>query len=278
MKNLKLDFFKDDYSKYIDLLLEYATKIVLALALLLIGLWVISKIVKFAKRLMVKSKIDTTLQNFLSDLLSWGLKILLIISVLGQLGVQTTSFIAVLGAAGLAVGLSLQGALSNFAGGTLIMLFKPFKLGDLIEAQGEIGTVKEIQIFVTKILTPDNKVVIIPNGPLSNGIIKNFTEDGKIRVDLTIGISYNADIKKVKDIILKTMVGLPSVRKEPAPSVNVSELADSSVNLAVRPWATPANYWDAYFGTLEACKEALDKEGIEIPFPQRDIHLFEHKN
>jgi len=278
MKNLKLDFTQSDFTKIIELATKYALKILLALVILVIGLWIIKKIVAFIKKIMYKSKIDSTLQHFLGDLISWGLKILLIITALGQLGVQTTSFIAILGAAGLAVGLSLQGALSNFAGGTLIMIFKPFKLEDLIEAQGSIGTVKEIQIFITKILTPDNKTVIIPNGPLSNGIIKNYTEDGKIRVDLTIGISYDADIKKAKDILLKTLSSLPKVMKDPAPSVNVSALADSSVNLAVRPWATPENYWDVYFGALEACKVALDKEKIQIPFPQRDIHIFNHEN
>jgi small conductance mechanosensitive channel len=157
------------------------------------------------------------------------------------------------------------------------MIFKPFKVGDLIEAQGELGAVKEIQIFVTKLVTPGNKLAIIPNGILSNGTIKNYTEEGKLRVDLTIGISYDSDIKTAKDILEKTLASNPKVLKDPAPAVTVSELADSSVNLAVRPWATPADYWDVYFGCLEECKIALDNAKISIPFPQRDIHMIESK-
>jgi small conductance mechanosensitive channel len=257
--------------------LDYGIKIISAIVLLIIGLWIIKKIVGVAKKMMVKSKIEVSLQKFLGDLISWLLKALLIITVLGQLGVATTSFVAIIGAAGLAVGLALQGALANFAGGALIMIFKPFKVGDLIEAQGELGAVKEIQIFVTKIVTPGNKLAIIPNGILSNGTIKNYTEEGQLRVDLTIGISYDADIKMAKDILEKTLASNPKVMKDPAPAVTVSELADSSVNLAVRPWATPADYWDVYFGCLEECKIALDNANISIPFPQRDVHMIEKK-
>lgn len=257
--------------------LDYGVKIISAIILLIIGLWIIKKIVGVAKKMMIKSKIEVSLQKFLGDLVGWLLKALLIITVLGQLGVATTSFVAIIGAAGLAVGLALQGALANFAGGALIMIFKPFKVGDLIEAQGELGAVKEIQIFVTKIVTPENKLAIIPNGILSNGTIKNYTEEGQLRVDLTIGISYDADIKMAKDILEKTLASNPKVMKDPAPAVTVSELADSSVNLAVRPWATPADYWDVYFGCLEECKIALDNANISIPFPQRDVHMIEKK-
>ncbi|RXP64603.1 mechanosensitive ion channel family protein [Lutibacter sp. HS1-25] len=250
-------------------IMDYAFKVVAAILILIIGLWLSKKIVKITQKLMNARGIDITLQKFLGDLIGWALKILVFITAISQVGVETTSFIAILGAAGLAVGLALQGSLANFAGGALIMIFKPFKVGDLIEAQGEIGTVKEIQIFVTKIISPGNKLLIIPNGTLSNGNIKNYTELGLLRVDLTFGVSYDADIKKTKEVLMKVLTDNEKVLKDPAPSVNVSELADSSVNFAVRPWATPADYWDVYFSTVEATKYALDAAGIEIPYPHQ---------
>jgi len=250
-------------------LMDYAFKVIAAILILIIGGWLIKKVVKISQNLMDKKGIDVTLQRFLGDLISWTLKILVFITAISQVGVETTSFIAIIGAAGLAVGLALQGSLANFAGGALIIIFKPFKVGDLIEAQGEIGVVKEIQIFVTKIISPGNKLVILPNGTLSNGNIKNYTELGLLRVDLTFGVSYDADIKKTKEVLMKVLTDNKKVLKDPAPSVNVSELADSSVNFAVRPWATPADYWDVYFGTVEATKNALDAAGIEIPYPHQ---------
>lgn len=262
-----------DYQKYLDLIISFiekhATSVITAILILIIGLWIVKRIVKITKKIMSKRSVDTTLQKFLGDLVSWTLKVLVFITAISQVGVETTSFIAILGAAGLAVGLALQGALANFAGGTLIMIFKPFKVGDLIEAQGEIGVVKEIQIFVTKLISPGNKLVIVPNGILSNGNIKNYTEEGKLRVDLTFGIGYDEDIKKAKEVLMNTLLNNSNVLKDPAPTVNVSELADSSVNFAVRPWATPENYWDVYFSILEEGKYALDKAGIEIPYPHR---------
>lgn len=270
MEELELQKLVD---QYLPIITEYGVKIITALLILIVGLWIIKKINKLIAKAFKKSKIEVSLQNFLSDLIGWGLKALLVITVLGQVGVETTSFVAILGAAGLAVGLALQGTLGNFAGGALIMLFKPFRVGDLIEAQGELGEVKEIQIFVTKIVTLQNQLVILPNGPLSNGSIKNYTEEGQLRVDLTIGIGYDADIKKAKKILLDLMLANPKVLKDPAPSVNVSNLGDSSVDLAVRPYATPENYWDVYFETLEASKIALDEAGIKIPFPQREVYV-----
>jgi small conductance mechanosensitive channel len=216
---------------------------------------------------MIKRGMDETLTKFLSDLVNWTLKALLFVTVISQLGVPATSFVAILGAAGLAVGLALQGSLANFAGGALIMIFKPFKVGDLIEAQGELGVVKEIQIFVTKLLNPQNKLIIIPNGTLSNGNITNYTEEGKLRIDLTFGVSYDSDIKQAKDVLLEVLTSNEKVLKEPAPTVNLFELADSSVNFTVRPWAKPEHYWDVYFQTTENVKKALDKAGIEIPYP-----------
>jgi len=263
--------------KYLPLLTEYAVKILTALVILFVGLWLIKKVQKLISKGFERTKMEISLQTFLSNLIGWGLKVLLVITVLGQVGVATTSFVAILGAAGLAVGLALQGTLANFAGGALIMIFKPFKVGDLIEAQGELGEVKEIEIFITKIVTPDNKLVIIPNGVLSNGNIKNFTEEGQLRVDLTIGIAYDSDIKKAKEILLATMLADDKVLKDPAPFVGVSNLGDSSIDLAVRPFATPANYWDVYFNTLENCKIALDEANIVIPFPQREVTILKEE-
>jgi len=262
-----------EYQKYLDLAIsfieKYAVNVIVAILIIIIGFWLIKKVVKITKKLMAKNGVDETLQKFLGDLIGWGLKILVLISAISQVGIETTSFIAVLGAAGLAVGLALQGALANFAGGALIMVFKPFKVGDLIEAQGEIGVVKEIQIFVTKLISPGNKLVIVPNGILSNGNIKNYTEEGKLRVDLTFGVGYDEDIRKTKEVLMDVMLNNSKVLKDPAPTVNVSELADSSVNFAVRPWATPADYWDVYFSVIEEGKYALDKAGIEIPYPHQ---------
>ena len=222
---------------------------------------------------MKKRNTDETLRPFVLSLIGWTLKIMLFISVIQMLGVATTSFIAVLGAAGLAIGLAFQGTLANFAGGALLLIFKPYKVGDLIEAQGKLGVVKEIQIFTTILLNPQNKTIILPNGAVSNGDITNYTRDGKLRVDLTVGISYDSDIKKAKDVLMEVMTNYPHVLKDPAPFVGVSELADSSINLAVRPWTTPEHYWDVYFDVLENCKNALDNANITIPFPQVDVHM-----
>jgi len=228
---------------------------------------------KMLNKGMSKRGTDETLRPFVLSLLGWVLKIMLFISVIQMLGVATTSFIAVLGAAGLAIGLAFQGTLANFAGGALLLVFKPYKVGDLIEAQGQLGVVKEIQIFTTILLNPQNKTIILPNGAVSNGDITNYTREGKLRVDLIVGIAYESDIRKAKDVLMATMEKDEKILKDPAPFVGVSELADSSINLAVRPWAIPEYYWDVYFGTLEACKNALDKAEVTIPFPQMDVHL-----
>ena len=262
----------ENTEKWIDIAIkygsEYGLKLIMALIIWIVGKWIIKQIMKVFKKLLSKNKnIDTTLEKFLSNLVRTSLLVFVIIAILGQLGIDTASFAAIIAAAGLAIGLALQGSLSNFAGGVLIMLFKPFKIGDLIEAQGELGIVKEIQIFTTQLTTPDNKLVIMPNGVLSNGSIKNYTELGMIRVDLTIGVSYDADIRQTKEVLMKAMTSQSNVLKDPAPTVNMGELADSSVNYEVRPWATPENYWDVYFQTVENCKVELDKAGIEIPYP-----------
>lgn len=222
---------------------------------------------KLLRKGMSTQDYDKSLQKFLLSLAKWALTIFLVITVISTLGVETTSLAAVLAAAGLAIGLALQGSLSNFAGGVLIIIFKPYKIGDLIEAQGVLGSVKEIEIFTTKLITPQNKLAIVPNGAMANGNIINYTAEGKMRVDTTVGVDYGSDIKKTKEVLLEMLKVNPKVLQDPAPSVNVEELADSSVNLAVRPFCKPEDYWDVYFATIEGSKEALDKAGIEIPYP-----------
>jgi small conductance mechanosensitive channel len=259
--------------KYLDyatrLLIEYSPKIITALAILLVGLFVINLLVKVSKKIMAKSNVDITLQKFLSNLLSWILKALLIITVIAKLGVPTTSFVTIIGAAGLAVGLALQGSLANFAGGALIMIFKPFKIGDYIKTQGEEGVVKSIEVFTTKLNTVDNKEIIIPNGALSNGNIINYSTEEKRRVDLKFGVSYDADIKETKNVLASIVNNHPLILKDPAPAILLTELADSSINFAVRSWVKSSDYWTVYTEVLEQTKEALDKANIEIPYPHQ---------
>lgn len=257
-----------------EMILDYAPKLALAIITLLIGLWVIGLVGKLLKVSMEKSKVDPTLVPFISSLVGWILKLLLFISVASMIGIATTSFIAVLGAAGLAIGLALQGSLANFAGGVLIMIFKPYRVGDLIESQGQLGTVKEVQIFNTILVNFESKQIIIPNGLMSNGTITNYSVEGLIRVDLTVGISYDADVEKAKSVLLDVMNNHSLVVNEPAPFVGVNGFGDSSVDLVVRPHCKPEDYWDVYFDINEQIKIALDSNNIAIPFPQRDVHLF----
>ncbi|MDE0536254.1 mechanosensitive ion channel family protein [Tenacibaculum sp. L6] len=259
--------------KFQELIVTYAPKAIMAIIIYIVGSYIISLLLRTTKKVMIKREVDITLQKFLINLLNWTLKILLIITVIAKLGVETTSFAAILASAGLAVGLALQGSLGNFAGGVLIMLFKPFKVGDLIQAQGETGVVKEIEIFTTKLTGLSNREIIIPNGSLSNGNIINFSSEGTRRVDLVFGVSYDADIKQTKEVLMNVLTSHPKVLKEPAPTVNVLELADSSVNFAVRPWCKTEDYWGVYFDVTENTKIALDKAGIEIPYPHSvEIH------
>tara|TARA_R110002124_G_scaffold174313_1_gene341953 strand:- start:449 stop:1255 length:807 start_codon:yes stop_codon:yes gene_type:complete len=252
-----------------DLLFLYAPKVITALLILFIGLYAIKIIIKSSRKLMQKRGVDITLQRFLGNLIGWILKVLLFITVISQLGVATTSFAAIIAAAGLAIGLALQGSLGNFAGGVLIMIFKPIKIGDFIEAQGESGTVKEIEIFTTKLNTPDNKEVIIPNGALSNGNIVNYSTEATRRVDFTFGVGYDSDIRKTKEIIFDVINNHPLILKEPATAVNLSELADSSINFFTRAWVKKEDYWTVKFDVMEQTKEALDAAGIDIPYPHR---------
>ena len=268
-----MENYQNLIDKAYELILTYGPKIVLAILVLIIGLWIINRFTRGVRRMMETRKVNISLIGFVSSLTNIGLKVLLLISVAGMIGIQTTSFIAILGAAGLAIGFALQGTLSNFAGGVMVLIFKPYNVGDLIQAQGHLGVVKEIHIFVTILLSPEKKTIIIPNGAISNGDITNFTTEGIIRVDMTFGISYSSNIKKAKEVLLKVMEEHPNVLKDPAPFVGVSALADSSINLAVRPHAKPEDYWTVYFDVYENGKEALDKAGITIPFPQMDVHL-----
>lgn len=264
----------ESWAQYgLELAKEYGPKLLMALLIYVVGSWAVAKLVGMARKVMAKSQYEESLQKFLLNLLSWSLKVMLILLVISKLGVDVTTFAAVIAAAGLAVGLALQGSLSNFAGGVLIMIFKPYRIGDLIEAQGTLGVVKEIEIFTTKLVTPENKLAIVPNGAMANGNIINYTAEGKIRVDTVISAGYGEDMKKTKAVLLEVLTSNPLVLQDPAPSVNVLELADSSVNYAVRPFCKPEHYWDVYFATYEGCKAALDKAGIEIPYPhQVEIH------
>ncbi len=263
--------------KAMEMVLAYAPKVALAIVTLIVGLFIINKLTSLLKNSMEKLKVDPTLIPFLASLNSWLLKVLLFVSVASMVGIATTSFIAVLGAAGLAIGLALQGSLANFAGGVLILIFKPYKVGDLINALGHVGVVKEVQIFNTILLTPLNEKVVLPNGPMSNNALLNYTTEGSRRIDLEVGISYESDIDKAKEVLLEVMKNDENVLDTPAPFVGVASLGDSSVNLAVRPWCNNDKYWDVYFGITEKAKKALDANNITIPFPQRDVHLFEHK-
>jgi len=260
-----------DAQRWIDegynLIVDFGPKIIAAILIWIIGSWVIKIIKNILRKALNKGSYDESLKKFLMNLVSWALKIILIVVVLGTVGIETTSFAAILAAAGLAIGMALQGSLANFAGGVLIMIFKPFKIGDLIEAQGEIGVVKEIEIFTTKLTGKTNREIIIPNGSLSNGNIINYSSTGTRRVDLEFGVSYDANIKETKNVLMNVLTSQNKVLKDPAPAVNVLELADSSVNFAVRPWCRVEDYWDVYFDVIENVKLELDKAGIEIPYP-----------
>ncbi|MDJ0781059.1 MAG: mechanosensitive ion channel, partial [Desulfosarcinaceae bacterium] len=263
-------------AKASELLTLYGLKLVAAVVIFIVGRWVAKLLRKLIERLMVKSNMDQTLVSFTGNLAYIALLAFVIIAALGQLGIQTTSFIAVLGAAGLAIGLALQGSLSNFAAGFLMIIFRPFKVGDFIEGAGVAGVVEEIQIFTTQLKTPDNKTIIIPNSSLTADNIVNWSVKGTRRVDLTMGIGYDDDIDQARQIMTDIMAADERILKDPAPQIAVSELADSSVNFTVRPWAAAGDYWGVYFDLTEQFKKAFDKAGISIPYPQSDVHLYQH--
>jgi small conductance mechanosensitive channel len=257
----------------IELLMTYGGKLLLAIITLLLGLWLISRLNKMLKRVFELRAFEKTLQTFLLQLISISLKVMLLISVATMVGVQMTSFIALLGAAGIAIGLSLSGTLQNFAGGVVLLIIKPFKVGDYIEAQGFAGTVMEVQIFNTILNTPDKKKIIIPNGPLSSGTMINYSAEPVRRIDWTFGISYSDNIDKAKELLLGIMDADERIHKDPAPFAAVISLGDSSVNIVVRVWVDAPNYWDVFFTMNEKVKKEFDNNGISIPFPQRDVHV-----
>jgi len=260
-----------------NLLTIYGLKVIAAIVVFIVGRWIAKGLAKFAENMTKKRRFDTTIVSFVANMTYIILLVFVVLAALGQLGIQTTSFIAVIGAAGLAIGLALQGSLANFASGFLMIIFRPFKIGDYIEGAGTAGTVEAIQIFATQLQTPDNKTVIIPNAKLTTGNITNWSAKETRRVDLVIGIGYGDDIDKAKKIMADILANDERILKDPAPNIAVVELADSSVNFVVRPWVKSEHYWDVYFDTTENIKKSFDAQGISIPFPQRDVHMYEHK-
>ncbi len=259
-----------------ELVTIYGLKVIAAVVILVAGRWIAKGASNLVRGMMRRANIDQTIRSFVGNLVNVALMAFVVLAALSQLGIQTTSFIAVLGAAGLAVGLALQGSLANFAAGFLMIIFKPFSVGDYIEGGGVTGTVADIQIFTTTLKTPDNKCVIIPNAKLTSDNIVNWTANGTRRVDLEFGIGYRDDIDKARQVIQNVLDQDTRILKEPPAQVAVLSLGDSSVNFAVRPWATVQDYWSVHFDTTEKIKKAFDAHGINIPFPQRDIHLYTH--
>ena len=256
-----------------DLVLEYGPGLVLALLTLVVGMWIVNRVVDLFGRTLETRKVEITLARFLRSLVSVGLKILLLISVAGMVGIETTSFIAVLGAAGLAVGLALQGSLANFAGGVLVLLFRPFRVGHVIDAQGELGVVDEIGILNTVLKTFDNKTVIIPNGILANGTITNMSLEATRRVDWVFGVSYDDDIRQVRALLQQLLDEEERILDEPETTIALGAFGDSSVDFVVRAWVNAADLWPVFWDMNEKVKLAFDEAGIRIPYPQQDVHL-----
>ncbi|MFA0503097.1 small-conductance mechanosensitive channel MscS [Vibrio sp. 10N.222.54.B12] len=256
-----------------DLFIQYGVNIISALIILFIGNLIVKAVASSVSKVLQKKKMDRAVVEFVHGLVRYLLFVIVLIAALGRLGVQTASVVAVIGAAGLAVGLALQGSLSNFAAGVLIVAFRPFKSGDYVEIGGVAGSVDSIQIFQTVLTTPDNKMVVVPNGSVIGSPITNYSRHATRRIDLMIGVSYNADLQKTKALLTKICESDERVLKEPGVQVGVHTLADSSVNFVVRPWVSTADYWNVYFDLMQAIKEGLDNEGIEIPFPQMDVHM-----
>lgn len=263
--------------KLIELAATYGGKLLLAIITLLVGWWLIRKFIRMLKKLFETREFEPTLQKFLLNLIGALFKILLLISVITMVGVQMTSFIALLGAAGLAFGMALSGTLQNFAGGVMLLILKPFKVGDFIEAEGFMGTVQEIQIFHTMLNTPDKKRIIIPNGGLSTGSITNYSAEPIRRVEWIFGISYSDSIDKAREIIMECLEADLRINKEPKPMVAVRALGESSVDLVTRVWVETPFFWDVFFDINEKVKKEFDNKGISIPFPQRDVHIIQQK-
>lgn len=260
-----------------EMITVFGLKLIAAIAVFVFGRWIALFLKKLIERSMKRAKIDETLISFTVHLAYIAMIAFVVLAALGQLGIQTASLIAVLGAAGLAIGLALQGSLANFAAGILMVIFRPFRVGDYVEGAGVAGTVKEIQIFTTLLITPDHKTIIIPNAKITGDNIINYASQGTRRVDLVFGIGYGDDIDKAKKTLNEIVTNDQRVLKHPKPQIAVLELGDSSVNLVCRPWVETGNYWNVYFDMMETVKKRFDAEGISIPFPQREVHLFQHK-
>jgi small conductance mechanosensitive channel len=261
-----------------ELVTVYGLRVIAAIAIFVIGRWIAKIFKSVIKKVMTKRNVDETVGAFVRNFTYYALLTFFALAAINQLGVQTTSFIAIVGAAGLAVGLALQGSLSNFASGFLLIIFRPFKIGDFIEVAGTAGKVEKIQIFTTQLLSPDNKTIIIPNARITADNIVNYSTQGTRRCDLAFGIGYQDDIDKAKKILEELIAADERILKDPAPKIAVSELADSSVNFVVRPWVNSSDYWNVYCDLTENVKKRFDAEGVSIPFPQRDVHLYEHKS
>ncbi len=274
-----MEQFTFDWSIFVSKdAIKIYTNIALALVIFIVGKWIANLIRKTMRKLMTRQKVDETLIGFLTNLVYAILLLVVILAALNRLGIETTSFTAILAAAGFAIGLALQGGLANFAAGVLMLIFRPFKVGDYIEGGGTAGVVEEIQIFTTQLRTPDNKTIIIPNAQITGGNIVNYSAKPTRRVDLVVGCGYNDDLTKVKSVLEGLVKGDERILAEPAPQIAVSELGDSSVNFVVRPWVNAADYWDVYFDLTEKVKRRFDEEGISIPFPQRDVHIYQHND
>lgn len=257
----------------IDLAMTWGPKVIAAIVTLLLGLWIIGMVTRAIGRTMQKKDVDASLRPFIKTLISATLKVMLFISVIGMVGIEATSFVAVLGAAGLAIGLALQGTLQNFAGGVIILLLKPFKVGDWIDTGSYSGTVHSIQIFNTYLKTPDNKTIILPNGSLANTSLTNFSSEPKRRVDFTFGVGYGDSTQKTRDTLMTLINADDRILKDPEPFIAVSALADSSVNFVVRVWVEAADYWPVHFDMNEKVYNKFNEVGLNIPFPQMDVHL-----
>lgn len=264
---------------YLDNAIQlYALDIAIAIIIVVVGIFVVKGIRGLFSKVLNRRGVDDMLARFMSNIVYALLMAFVFIAAIGQLGVDTTSLVAIVGAAGLAVGLALQGSLSNFASGVMIIIFKPFLAGQYVEAGGVAGTVEEVSVFTTTLRTPDNKIIILPNGQVTGGSITNYSVEEKRRIDFVFGIGYGDDIKKAKEVMTEVITSDERVLKDPAPTIGVLELADSSVNFAVRPWVKTSDYWSVYWDIMERMKLRFDEEGISIPFPQTDVHVFQQNN
>ena len=279
MNEEQLTQLRDYGGQFVELIqtkgAEFAINLVTAVLIFYVGKWIIGLLVGALRKLMEKNDVDATLTSFVSNLVRMTLLVFVIIAAITQLGVPSAQFVAVVGAAGLAVGLALQGSLSNFAAGVLIVLFRPYKVGDYVEAAGISGTIEQVQILTTILKTPDNKKIIVPNGQIMDSIITNYSANDMRRVDMVIGVSYDDDLDKVRKTLEELVAAEDRILEDPACTIAVSELGDSSVNFVLRPWVRTADYWGVHFDMTEAIKKRFDQEGISFPFPQQDVHLYQ---